>query len=299
VYNLEEVPLTHRRRFNLITPTTEKELFGSNEMYQSTLQQFRGKVLSENHPLTKQVAHVVEKLLPVTKGLAGDDWRVHVIDDPEMKNAFVMPGGKVFVFTGILPICKDEAGLAAVLAHEIAHNVAHHVSERVSRSAFITGAAILTSLVFDVSGGFASQISELLLSLPNSRTQEAEADHIGLLMMAEACYDPRAALHLWERMNAAEKYSPPGFLSTHPTNYNRIQSISGWLPQAESVYENSDCGSLAGYNKGFQALTGGYRQDVYGANQPAGQTGRRSRPTMGNGPAQVENRRRDDDDDFF
>ncbi|OAL28059.1 hypothetical protein AYO22_03086 [Fonsecaea multimorphosa] len=284
VYNLEEVPVTHRRRFNLMSPAAEKELFGGSDMYKSVLQEFQGKVLPSDHPQTMQVAKVIEKLLPTTRGLAGDDWRVHVINDPGQKNAFVMPGGKVFVFSGILPICESETGLAAVLGHEIAHNVAHHAAERASRSSIVLVAALAVSLVFDISGQSGRAIAELLLSLPNSRTQEAEADRIGLLMMAEACYDPRGALDFWQRMSKASEFEPPQFLSTHPSNYNRAEQIKKWLPDAERVYADTGCGTASGYADAFkQALT----------MQQPGREGhvRQQRPIMVG--------RNDDDDDFF
>ena len=285
VYNLEEVPVTQRRRFNLLSASAEKELFGGSGPYNEVLQEFRGKVLPADHPLTMQVARVVEKLLPTTRGLAGDDWRVHVIDDPEQKNAFVMPGGKVFVFSGILPICQNETGLAAVLAHEVAHNVAHHAAERVSRSSFTMLGAFAVSFVFDVSGQIGNSVAQLILSLPNSRTQEAEADHIGLLMMAEACYDPQGALDFWARMKTAEQFEPPQFISTHPSNYNRIENIRKLLPEAQRIYDDTGCAPTSRLANDFKnALTPGRSSQE---SQPRAQ-----RPVVGRG-------RDEDDDDFF
>lgn len=173
VINLEEVPVTHRRRFNIISPETEKKIMADG--YEQVLGEYRGKILPANHPYTQLVARVVKRLLPSTGGLAGDDWAVHVIDEPRERNAFVMPGGKVFVFSGILPIAEDEDGLAAVLGHEIAHNVAHHSAERLSRSGFLAVIAFFGAYLFDVSGAASQTVVNLLLSLPNSRTQEAEA----------------------------------------------------------------------------------------------------------------------------
>ncbi|EXJ70347.1 uncharacterized protein A1O5_06415 [Cladophialophora psammophila CBS 110553] len=285
VYNLEEVPVTHRRRFNMISPSAEKEFFGGAGMYKALLQEFQGNILPPDHPLTMQVAKVVEKLLPTTRGLAGDDWRVHVINDPREKNAFVMPGGKVFVFSGILPICQSETGLAAVLGHEIAHNVAHHAAERASRSSFILLAAWAVSLIFDISGHSGRTIAELLLSLPNSRTQEAEADRIGLLMMAEACYDPRGALDFWQRMKQASEFEPPQFLSTHPSHYNRAEQIKKWLPDAERIYADTGCGTANGFENAFK--------EAIALHQPGREAQvRQQRPIM-------VRRNDDDDDDFF
>src|SRR5271155_4555389 len=209
VYNLEEVPITVRRLFNCLSPETEKQVLG-DAGYKDLLQEYRGKILPENHPNTRMVKRVVERLLPAVGDLGTEtEWAVHVIDEPNEKNAFVVPGGKVFVFTGILPICQDENGVATVLGHEIAHNVAHHVAERLSRSVFVLPLVIATSLLFDVSGSFASSVVNLILSLPNSRAQEAEADYLGVLMMAESCYDPNAAVEFWSRMKQAGKGAPP------------------------------------------------------------------------------------------
>ncbi|EXJ89158.1 hypothetical protein A1O3_02222 [Capronia epimyces CBS 606.96] len=280
VYNLEEVPITHRRRFNILSPETEKQL--SEGAYQSTLQEYNGRILSSNHPLTKQVARVVERILPATGGLAGDDWRVHVIDDPQMKNAFVIPGGKVFVFTGILPICKTEAGLATVLGHEIAHNVAHHMAERLSRSSLTLLASLLFALLFQVDTRISNSAVDLLLELPNSRTQETEADHIGLLLMAEACYDPREAVAFWERMKASERYAPPQLLSTHPSSYNRVDHIEKWLPDAQTIYIDKGCSGLRQFATDFK--------QTMRSQQPRGVQGQGKQPWTS---------KRDDDDDGF
>ncbi|KAK5078804.1 metalloendopeptidase [Lithohypha guttulata] len=247
VVNLEEVPVTGRRRFNIVSPENEKALV-SDSAYQQTLQEFRGRILPKEHPYTQLVARIVTRLLPSAHGLDGGDWQVHVIDDPNNVNAFVMPGGKVFVFTGIIPIAQDENGLAAVLGHEIAHNVCHHVGERLSRQVFTIAAALLISSVFDISGQIGNSIADLTLTLPNGRTQESEADHIGLLMMAEACYDPRRAPGLWKRMGEFEKRkggAPPQFLSTHPSSGTRGEAMEKWMPQAMEKYNESECSITA------------------------------------------------------
>ncbi len=249
VYNLELVPITGRRRFNIVSPEFEKRIMEGG--YPQMLQELQGKVLPPEHPYTRMVANVVERLLPSVKELAGNEWRVHVVDDPKQKNAFVTPGGKVFVFTGLLPICRDEEGLAVVLGHEIAHNVAHHAAERLSQSAFLLPFILAASMFFDVSSGTVQFFSDLIFSLPNSRTHEAEADHIGLLMMAQSCYNPDAAIPFWERMKEAQKGAPPQFLSTHPSDYSRIRAITEWLPEAKDKYHVSECGLTSGYARKF------------------------------------------------
>jgi predicted Zn-dependent protease len=126
VFNLEKVPVSGRRRFNIISPGLE-EMLGKATVDQ-VKEQYQGQFLSDSDPRVRQVKRVLERLLPYAEGegLKGMDWEVHVIDSPE--NAFVAPGGKVFVFTGILPLCENEDGIAAVLGHEIAHVVAHHTA---------------------------------------------------------------------------------------------------------------------------------------------------------------------------
>jgi hypothetical protein len=127
LFNIEEVPVSGRRRFNIISPGLE-EMLGKATVDQ-VKEQYQGQFLADSDPRVRQVQRVLERLLPYAEGegLKGMDWEVHVIDSPE-QNAFVAPGGKVFVFTGILPLCESEDGIAAVLGHEIAHVVAHHTA---------------------------------------------------------------------------------------------------------------------------------------------------------------------------
>lgn len=197
-----------------------------------------------------------------------NNWEVHVIRD-EQKNAFVIPGGKVFVFSGILDVCQGEAGLAAVLGHEIAHNVAHHSAERMSSYAVFLPVAIVASLLLglgDIGNVFTRMVVDLAFLRPGSRKQEvsvgffgfhqnfetdsflqSEADYIGLMMMAQACYDPSAAVGLWSRMEAAEHDAPPEFISTHPSSHNRMEKIQSWLGDAELKREQSGCGQVSDY----------------------------------------------------
>src|SRR5215470_5169115 len=172
-------------------------------------------------------------------------WEFTVIDDPKQANAFALPGGKVAVYTGLFPIAHDDAGLAAVLGHEVGHAIARHGAERVSQamSAQAVGTALSVG-VGAVAPGASSAVmaayglgSQVGVLLPWSRTQEAEADHIGLILMAKAGYDPHAALDLWQRFAQAEKQQPPEFLSTHPGYGTRQQNIASWIPEAERYYQ--------------------------------------------------------------
>lgn len=146
-----------------------------------------------------------------------------MVRNPGQANAFVLPGGKVFVYSGILPICRDNDGLAAVLGHEIAHNIAQHAAEKMSQMVLLQP-IVWTLMYLDATGvtlGLGRYLGSLMLDLGvmrrSSREQESEADHIGLMLMAEACYDPRGAIGLWERMEKSQKGAPPEWLSTHPS----------------------------------------------------------------------------------
>jgi Zn-dependent protease with chaperone function len=272
VYNLENVPVSGRRRFNIITPGLEERL--GRATVDEVKQQYAGKFLDDADPRVRLVKKVLERLLPFAEGegLKGLDWEIHVIDSPE-QNAFVVPGGKVFVFTGILPLCQGEDGIAAVLGHEIAHIVAHHTayvasrsllhfasgtdisrSERLSTGFIVPLAALIFTLFFDTSFQLGHTLLNILLSMPASRKHEAEADYIGLMMMAQGCYRPEAAMEFWNRMEKLGQGGPE-ILSTHPSNHNREEKIREWLPKAMEKAEKSDCHITAQYGTLHQDST--------------------------------------------
>jgi len=156
-----------------------------------------------------------------------------------------MPGGKIAVYTGILPIAQNDNGLAVVMGHEIAHAIANHGSERLSQSLLVElgGAALSVALqeqpaktkeLFSLAYGAGSQVGILL---PYSRLHESEADRIGLTIMALAGYDPREAIPFWQRMNQVGGQNPPEFLSTHPAPDSRIANIERFLPEAMALYQ--------------------------------------------------------------
>ncbi len=169
-------------------------------------------------------------------------WEFSLVQD-EAVNAFAMPGGKTVVYTGILPIAKDETGLAVVMAHEVAHALADHGAQRMSAaqlqqlgavagSVALSGKSEQTQQIFAQAYGLGSQVGVML---PFSRSHESEADHIGLTLMAIAGYNPDEAAQLWQRMQAeAGGQAPPEFLSTHPSNQTRINNLSQWAPQAKA-----------------------------------------------------------------
>ncbi|KAI1402052.1 hypothetical protein F4819DRAFT_455967 [Hypoxylon fuscum] len=244
--NVQTVPVSGRRRFNCFS---DESVEAASEAQVKRLiwevERSGGRFLSDWDPRMAMVKRVMKRLIPVS-GMENADWEIRVIDDPRTANAFVLPGGKVFVFSGLIPIARNEHGLATVLGHEIAHNLAGHVAERMSGQ--IGTNILLYSLIF-LTGGIAilgthfigGAVLDLLFSRPMGRMQESEADYIGLMMMAEACYDPREALGFWERMERAQQEEPPEWMSTHPSNFNRIQKIGEWMPTALEKRQESDC----------------------------------------------------------
>lgn len=175
----------------------------------------------------------------------GYKWEFNLVQDPNI-NAFAMPGGKVVVYTGILPVTQNEAGLATVMGHEIAHVFAKHGSERMSQQLVVQlgGVALSTALknqpeatqsIFTSAFTVGSQVG---LLLPYSRKHENEADHLGLIFMAMAGYDPQEAAAFWQRMAASSGgKSTPEFLSTHPATETRIKNLQELVPEAMEYYQ--------------------------------------------------------------
>lgn len=235
----QTVPLTGRQQ--LILVSSEEELALGEEAYKKTLKSAK---LSEDRAETLMVRHVGER---IAKAANRPDfkWEFNLVED-KTPNAFCLPGGKVVVYTGILPFTKDETGLAVVVGHEVAHALARHGAERMSTGLLTDLAGQTAGAVFG--GGdpeTAKQVEQafgigsgLGIVLPFSRNQESEADKIGLLLMAQAGYDPRSATEFWRRMGQGKNGAPPEFFSTHPSDDTRIRQIEGWLPEAVQIYES-------------------------------------------------------------
>lgn len=251
VYNLEEVPVSGRRRFNVVGDSTMQEM--GKQAYGQIIQQYGNAILPSLDPRVLQVKRVLDRLVP-SSGLDPADWEVNVIDSDET-NAFVIPGGKVFVFTGILPVCENDDGLAAVLGHEIAHNVAKHSAEKVSQSYILALGFMVLQYFFDLPDTASNMLLTLAFERPGSRKQESEADYIGLLMMAQSCYDPSAAVSFWHRMREVEKthQAPPELMSTHPSSAHREENLQKWLPKAMDRYQMSECGGVSGLALEFKS----------------------------------------------
>ncbi|WP_295445492.1 M48 family metallopeptidase [uncultured Thiodictyon sp.] len=213
-------------------------------------QKKRQTPISNNSEANQQLQGVGRRLARVVR-MPNAQWEFVLFEDKE-PNAFALPGGKVGVNTGILPITKDEAGLATVVAHEIAHVSAHHGAERTSQevAAQVGGSLLSVALSATGLGGVAQNLAmqafglgtQYGLLLPYSRTQESEADQIGLMYMARAGYDPREAIAFWQRFNdynSTHGGSGPEFLSTHPLDATRIAELQKHLPQAQADYRKA------------------------------------------------------------
>lgn len=185
-------------------------------------------------PDAQMVKRVMDRLVAVSEDLdPGFEWDVVLLDNPQMVNAFCLPGGKMAVYTGILPVCQDETGLAVVMGHEISHALARHGAERVSQEQFKTGMLDLGSSLKPEWGTYfeAGRLGlDVLVSLPWGREQELEADEIGLILMNRAGYSPQAAVEFWGRMQSMTGGGGDSmvdqWLSTHPSNQKRIEHLS-------------------------------------------------------------------------
>lgn len=239
------VPYTNRSQLNVLSTGTEAQM--GLQAYQEVLG--TEKIIS-NGAQAEMVRRVASRIAAAADRDAkergeplGFEWQVVLIDSPQV-NAWCMPGGKMGVYTGILPITKTEAGLAVVMGHEVSHALARHGGERVTQQ--VGAQIILQSVDIGLSQsdpathdaimaglGAGAQVGVLL---PFSRSHESEADHIGIILMAKAGYDPHEAPKLWERMAALGGEKPPEFLSTHPSDQTRIQQLNAWLPEAQKFY---------------------------------------------------------------
>jgi metalloendopeptidase OMA1, mitochondrial len=234
----QTVPITGRRQLMLLPESAEREM--GLTAFREVL---RTSKVSTDATVTAQVARVGGRIADAT-GRDDYAWEFTVIDDPQA-NAFALPGGKVAVYTGILPVTRDDAGLAAVLGHEVAHVTARHGGERVSQTLLVqVGLAATQAALASKDPRTVQAVTGLLgagaavgLLLPWGRAQESEADRLGLIYMAKAGYHPAAARDLWIRMDqASQGPRPPEFLSTHPLPATRIRQIEEWIPEALASY---------------------------------------------------------------
>lgn len=238
-----KAPVTGRSQFIIITQSQE------NEMGLTAFKEIlKNEQISTNQSYNNSVTRIGQRIAAVSD-TQNYKWDFKVIEDDEQINAFALPGGKVAVYTGILPVAETDAGLATVMAHEIAHVAARHGGERVSTGILAQLGAVGVGAAMSGSDPFVYEAvmqayglgANVGVLLPFSRSQESEADRIGLVYMAKAGYDPREAVAFWQRMDEAVKGNPqpPEFLSTHPGYGTRIRNLQQWLPEAMVYYNSS------------------------------------------------------------
>jgi predicted Zn-dependent protease len=222
--------------------SVEQEAALGLQSYQQVLAQAQA---IESGPELEIVKRVASRLAAAT-GQAGQgfEWQVSLIRD-EKVNAFCLPGGKIVVYTGILPVARNEASLATVLGHEMAHATSRHGAQRVfeqnlSQTAMAGVAGSLGDMDYDKQRAILGALgagAQFGVLMPFGRKQESEADHIGIIYMARAGYDPRESIEFWRSMEQAGGAQPPEFLSTHPSHGTRIQQLNEWMPQALAEYQ--------------------------------------------------------------
>ena len=242
------VPITGRQQMTLVPESLV--LSSSLQEYDQFIAE---NTLSRDAAATRMVRQVGSRIqAAVTQYFTGQNqlgmlngyaWEFNLVQDTAV-NAWCMPGGKVVVYTGLLPVTKNEAGLAVVMGHEIAHAVARHGSERLSQQLLVSGGALALDQVLKTKSAESRELwgtvygygAQLGYVLPYSRTHETEADRLGLIFMAMAGYDPQTAVSFWERMASQSAGAPPELLSTHPSDTTRIANIKNFLTEAAQYY---------------------------------------------------------------
>ncbi len=242
------VLISGRKQVNLVPESTmlDMSLTNYNDFLKSNKVSNNSSEVQLVQQTGKRIASAVEEYLRnhgMKDEISNYKWEFNLVvnDSP---NAWCMPGGKVVVYTGILPYTKNQEGLAVVMGHEIAHAVAHHGNERMSQQLLVQlgGMALSTAIekkpeetkqIFMTAYGAGASLGVLL---PYSRAQETEADHLGLIFMAMAGFDPHGAIDFWKRMEQSGGQQPPEFLSTHPSHQTRIQNLEKFMSEAMKYY---------------------------------------------------------------
>jgi predicted Zn-dependent protease len=247
------VPVTGRQQLSLVP--AQQLMSMSFQSYDEFLKKNKFSADAEKSQLVRRTGKAVQqaverymRMIGRTTELDGYQWEFNLVED-ESVNAWCMPGGKVVVYTGILPVAKDETGLAVIMGHEIAHAIANHGGERLSHGLVVQMGGIALSEALSTKAPQTRQIflslydvgSQVGYVLPYSRLQESEADRMGLIFMAMAGYDPGQAIPFWQRMANQKdgKNTPPEFLSTHPSDETRIKEIKSMLPEAMQYYKKN------------------------------------------------------------
>jgi predicted Zn-dependent protease len=244
---------------NSITGRKQLILFPESTLQEQALSEYKtflstNKVVKENTSrdaeMVKRVGSRIARAITdyytqkgLGKELSGYNWEFNLVDSKEV-NAWCMPGGKVVVYTGLLPVTQNEAALAIVLGHEITHALAHHGNERMSQAVIAQGLQVTGSIftsnnqqAHNIFNSVFAPTAAIAVLLPNSRSNELEADRYGIIFSAMAGYNPREAIPFWERMAKAGGAKPPEFLASHPTDQNRIKELNKHMPEALGYYK--------------------------------------------------------------
>lgn len=229
-YHLEKTPYTDRRRFVAMSSDDEQKL--GELAYSQLIEEHETNFIPEQHHYVVHVTEVAKRIIEATN-TSDITWEVRLVDAPTIPNAFAIPGGKIFVFSGILNVTQNDDGLAFILGHEVAHVLARHGAEQMAVGSVMMGVSVLLSALFgDNVGTFLlSRVLSMLTQLQYSRKMEKEADYIGLLLMHKAGFNINEAPKVWERMveyTSGEK-APAVFLSTHPSHEDRVIDITKWV----------------------------------------------------------------------
>lgn len=271
VYNLDEAPYTHRWRLLWVPYWLEKKI--GDYSYKQILYQYQNQLASPQDPNYRLIRGVMNRLLATAIDGCRDpeqaahlkslDWSIHIINVKnaleEPPNAFILPNGKIFIFSSILPICKNEDGLATVLSHELSHQLAHHSLEQLSKQPIYI---ILSTILYAATGisGFTDLLVAGLFQMPASREMESEADRIGCELMARLCFNVGEAVNFWARMENWEQQAKKSmvslndtligeFFATHPNTNKRIADIRKWMPELDQIQENSNCNHWGGFQE--------------------------------------------------
>lgn len=234
-------PITGRSQLRLISEDEEANLGVTAFQQMRDEEVKKGRLLTERedpaaHALVKRVS---ERVIAASGLGSAYKWDYMLLNAPQTVNAAAIAGGRIIVYTGILPVAETDAGLATILGHEVGHVMAHHTAERFSQDQLVNAAGAVAG----ASAGNLATLAVLGLGqvgflLPYSRAQESEADYIGVLLMAKAGYDPRESIALWQRMSQGGGSRGPEYLSTHPNPETRITQLQSWMPQAWQYYQN-------------------------------------------------------------
>ena len=249
-WSCSTVPITGRHQLSLVPE--DQIIAMAASQYDTVLMTNKLSTNKEQTAMVKRCGARIQKAVESyfqsqnqSKQLAGYKWEFNLIESDQV-NAWCMPGGKVAFYTGIMPVCKDETGIAVVMGHEVAHAVARHGNERMSQGLLAQFGSVALDAAMQKNSAQTKQIAAMAFGigaqygalLPFSRKQESEADHLGLIFMAMAGYDPHAAVPFWERMAASSKGGkPPEILSTHPSDESRIAELRRLMPEAEKYYK--------------------------------------------------------------